>query len=170
MLYTVGHSTRTLEQFFELLTAHTIAALVDVRRYPASRRYPHFSRDALAASLATIGVDYRHDPDLGGRREPRADSKNTVWRNAQFRGYADYMETPAFGAALSRLIEQGSAQRTTVMCAEAVPWRCHRQLLADALLARGIEVRHILGTGRAEPHTLTPHAQMLPGGGLAYAS
>jgi uncharacterized protein (DUF488 family) len=168
VLYTVGHSTRSLQQFFDLLTPHGITALVDVRRYPGSRRYPHFGKDALAASLVAIAVLYRHDPDLGGRREPRADSGNMAWRNAQFRGYADYMQSPEFAAALARLIELGAERPTAIMCAEAVPWSCHRQLIADALVARGIAVRHIMGEGRSEPHALTLHARVGPEGRVTY--
>jgi uncharacterized protein (DUF488 family) len=168
VLYTIGHSTRSLQQFFDLLTSHGITAVVDVRRYAGSRRYPHFAKDALAASLPAIAVDYHHDSALGGRREPRADSVNTAWRNAQFRGYADYMQTPEFDAALARLIKLGSDRTTAIMCAEAVPWRCHRQLIADALVARGVEVRHVLGEGRAEPHTLLLHARLGRDGRVTY--
>jgi len=167
-VYTVGHSTHSLQQFFDLLTPHGITALVDVRRYPGSRRYPHFGKDALAASLAAIGVVYHHDPDLGGRRAPRPDSPNTAWRNAQFQGYADYMQTPEFDAALARLMQLETERPTVILCAEAVPWRCHRQLIADALVARGIEVRHVLGVGQAQRHVASPHARVGPDGRVTY--
>jgi uncharacterized protein (DUF488 family) len=142
--------------------------VVDVRRYPASRRYPHFARDALAAALSAAGITYHHEADLGGRRTARRDSANTAWRSAAFRAYADYMETPEFEGALARLRELAQARPTAILCAEAVPWRCHRQLIADALAARGEEVGHILGAARVEPHCLSPHAQVLAGGRLRY--
>ena len=168
MVYTIGHSTRSLEAFVNLLREHAIALVLDVRRFPASRRHPHFELEALAATLAGQGIAYRHEPDLGGRRTPRPDSPNTAWRSALFRGYADHMATPTFQAALARLIEDGAACPTAVLCAEAVPWRCHRQLIADALVARQAEVCHILGPGRTRPHTLLPHARVLPGGLVHY--
>lgn len=168
VIYTIGHSTRTLEEFERLLAARGIVAVVDVRRYPVSRRYPHFAGDALAAALGAVGIEYRHEPDLGGRRTARADSLNTAWRSPGFRGYADHMETPPFQQALTRLIAHAAAGLTAVVCAEAVPWRCHRQLIADALVARGIEVRHIIGPGAAGLHRLSPHAQVLPEGRLRY--
>src|SRR5437870_2302093 len=148
MIYTVGHSTRSLETFLALLAEHQIRLLVDVRRYPASRRYPHFAQEPLAAALEAVGIAYRHDADLGGRRSARKDSANTAWRSAGFRGYADYMETPAFEDALARLRELARARPTAILCAEAVPWRCHRQLIADALVARGEEVGHIFDVTR----------------------
>ena len=168
MIYTIGHSTRELGEFLGLLTAHAVTQVVDVRRYPASRRYPQFARDALATALGEIGVGYRHEPDLGGRRAARRDSVNTAWRSAGFRGYADYMETPEFEAALARLRDLARAGATAILCAEAVPWRCHRQLIADALVARGEAVGHILGASRVDPHHLSGHAQVLPGGRLRY--
>ena len=168
MIYTVGHSTRELDDFLALLAAHGVRQVVDVRRYPASRRHPHFARDALAAALAGAGIAYRHEGDLGGRRTARPDSANTAWRSAAFRGYADYMDTDAFQQALGRVIELARAGPTTVLCAEAVPWRCHRQLIADALVARGENVSHILSPARLEPHTLSPHARILPGGVVRY--
>jgi uncharacterized protein (DUF488 family) len=153
-VFTIGHSTRTFDQFLALLHREAIAHLVDVRRFPASRRYPHFDGAALAASLRDSGITYEHAPDLGGRRSARPDSPNVGWRNASFRGYADHMATPAFIAALDRLLAQASEQLTVVMCAEAVPWRCHRTLIADAVLARGRDVRHILDASTTE-HRLT---------------
>ncbi len=139
MIYTVGHSTRRLEEFLRLLSAHGVEGVVDVRRYPASRRHPHFAREALAGALAAAGIAYRHEPDLGGRRAPRGDSANVGWKDAGFRGYADHMATTAFRAALERLIEFAEARPTAILCAEAVPSRCHRQLIADALTARGVD-------------------------------
>ena len=168
MIYTIGHSTRELGEFLGLLAAHRVMQVVDVRRYPASRRHPQFARDALAAALQESGVGYHHEPALGGRRAARRDSANTAWRSAGFRGYADYMETPAFEDALARLRELARARPTAILCAEAVPWRCHRQLIADALVARGEEVGHILDVTRVDPHRLSAHAQMLPGGRLRY--
>jgi uncharacterized protein (DUF488 family) len=168
VIYTIGHSTRDLEEFLRLLTSHRVAQVADVRRYPASRRHPHFARDALATALGETGITYRHEPELGGRRAARRDSANTAWRSAAFRGYADYMETPAFQDALTRLLDFARARPTAILCAEAVPWRCHRQLIADALLARGEAVAHIMDPARLEPHRLSSHAQVLPGGRLRY--
>jgi len=168
-VFTAGHSTRPIEELLALLTGHGVTTLVDVRRYPASRRHPQFSRDALAASLAGAGIEYVHEPDLGGRRAARPDSPHTAWRVEAFRGYADHMETPEFQAALDRLIRRSEAATVAILCAEAVPWRCHRRLISDALVARGINVLHILGPHRAEPHELDPNARILPGGRLLYA-
>lgn len=168
VIYTIGHSTRGLAELVGLLTVHGVAQVVDVRRYPASRRYPQFARAALAAGLAAHGLGYRHEPDLGGRRSPRRDSANTAWRSAGFRGYADYMETDAFQAALGRLIAAARATPTAILCAEALPWRCHRHLIADALVARGDAVAHVLGRGGLRPHELSPHAELAPGGALRY--
>jgi uncharacterized protein (DUF488 family) len=167
-LWTVGHSSSGIDAFLALLGAHGIGAVVDVRRFPASRRYPHFSRAALEQALATAGIGYLHVPELGGRREPRPDSPNTGWRDAGFRGYADYMETPGFLPALERLIAIAAGERTAMMCAEA-DWRhCHRGLIADALRLRGIEVLHIRHAGDAEPHAFTEPAQIVDGR-LSYA-
>ena len=167
-VYTVGHSTRPLEDFVLLLQENGVRLLVDVRRYPVSRRYPHFTGAALAASLARGDVAYRHAPDLGGHREPRPGSPNTALRVAAFRGYADHMATPAFRGALLRLQEAAAERPTAILCAEADPQRCHRQLVADALVARGTQVRHILGPGRVEPHALHPAARLTPQGTLVY--
>jgi uncharacterized protein (DUF488 family) len=160
VILTIGHSTRTLDEFLGLLRAHRVSEIVDVRRYPASRRYPHFSRERLAAELEARGIGYHHEPDLGGRRQPRPDSRHTAWRAAAFRGYADHMESPEFQAALGRLIDGSAARIVAIMCAEAVPWRCHRQLIADALVARGMEVAHVLGAARPAEHALSPHARV----------
>jgi uncharacterized protein (DUF488 family) len=142
--------------------------LIDVRRYPGSRRFPHFGRDALAASLPAAGIEYVHESDLGGRRTPREDSPHTAWRSAAFRAYADHLESEEFRAALVRIEAAASAGRPCLMCAEAVPWRCHRQLIADALTARGGEVRHILSATRADRHAINPHARVLQDGRLVY--
>jgi uncharacterized protein (DUF488 family) len=168
-LYTVGHSTRSAAELIALLAGHGVAELVDVRRYPGSRRHPQFSREALAASLAEAGIGYRHEPDLGGRRAPLPDSPNTAWQNAGFRGYADHMATPTFRRALERLLALARERPSAVLCAEAVPWRCHRNLLADAAVAEGMEVLHLLGPGQASPHRLHPEARPLgEGKGLVY--
>src|SRR5205823_915588 len=143
-IWTIGHSTRTIEKFISLLEEHGIKSLADVRLLPGSRRYPQFDKETLADSLAKLGICYEHFPELGGRRKPRKDSPNTAWRNESFRGYADYMETPAFEEALAHLMELGGNTPTTTMCAEAVPWRCHRSLISDALLVRGWTVLDIL--------------------------
>jgi uncharacterized protein (DUF488 family) len=157
-MLTIGHSTRTLDEFVALLRAHGVTQLADVRTVPKSARHPHFRGDALARSLPEHGISYRHFKALGGLRKPRRDSTNTAWRNESFRGYADYMQTQPFDEALDGLIAWG--ETTAIMCAEAVWWRCHRQLIADALLARGVEVRHIIGPGPAAPHRLTEFARV----------
>jgi len=157
-LYTIGHSTRSLEELLALLRENGVERLADIRRYPGSRRYPHFSRDALSQSLPEQGIEYIHVPELGGRRSPLRDSPNTAWRNPQFRAYADHMGTDEFRAAVDKLL--ASPKRTCVMCAEAVPWRCHRNLLSDDLTRRGVEVIHILGPGSVKPHSLNPHARI----------
>ena len=169
-LYTIGHSTRTIEQFVALLREHGIELLVDVRRFPGSRRHPHFGSAALAVSLAGAGIAYAHAEALGGRRDSEAGaaSPNTAWRNAAFRAYADYMATPAFRAALDRLIDESEDRVTAIMCAEAVPWRCHRRLITDALLARGVPVADITGPGAATPARLSEHALVRPDGSILY--
>jgi uncharacterized protein (DUF488 family) len=160
VIYTIGHSVRPVDEFIALLEAHGIRQLFDIRTVPRSRRHPHFSREALEVSLPNAGVVYRHAPGLGGLRKPRPDSTNTAWRVAGFRGYADYMRTPQFEEALEQLIAAATVP-TTVMCAEAVWWQCHRQLVADALVARRIEVRHIMSPSTATPHTLTSFARVV---------
>jgi len=166
-VYTIGHSTRPIEVFIELLEAHGIKQLYDIRSIPHSRRHPHFSQGALAAALGEAGVVYRHAAALGGRRKPRRDSANTAWRVEGFRGYADYMETDAFRDALDQLVRIARDTPTAIMCAEAVWWQCHRQLVADALVAAGVEVGHISSTSAAKPHTLTDFAQVV-GGRVSY--
>ena len=159
IVYTLGHSTLDAAAFLRLVAAHGIEGIADVRRFPASRRHPHFGREALAAALAGAGIAYDWIPELGGRRTPRPDSPNVGWRVEGFRGYADHMDTEEFARGLARLVELAGARRSAIMCAEAVPWRCHRRLIADALVARGIEVRHVTGPTAAESHTPTPFAR-----------
>jgi uncharacterized protein (DUF488 family) len=167
-VFTIGHSTRSIDEFIELLHASGVEALIDIRRFPMSRRYPHFNRAELAAALAVAGIAYRHEETLGGRRQPRPDSPNGAWRNPQFRGYADHMESPAFRAAVARITESARNTVQAVMCAEAVPWRCHRNLLADALVARGLEVRHIVEKGKTNPHHLNKDARIVNGDHIIY--
>jgi uncharacterized protein (DUF488 family) len=157
-IYTVGHSTRSAEELVELLHAHGIRTLVDIRTVPRSRTNPQFNQDALPRTLAREDVRYVHLPRLGGLRRARRDSPNSAWRNASFRGYADYMQTDEFARGLEELRELTSDGPLALMCAEAVRWRCHRSLVADALYARGVEVLHITSRTRAEPHQLTPFA------------
>jgi len=159
-IHTVGHSTRPIEEFLALLQAHSIAQLIDVRKIPRSRRHPQFNGEALAASLSSKGIVYKHMPELGGLRHARRDSVNTAWRNASFRGYADYMQTFEFQAALQALIDLSAGAATAIMCAEALPWKCHRSLIGDALLAREIRVLDIMSPIKAEPHALTPFARV----------
>lgn len=159
-LWTIGHSTRPIEEFIELLQTHGIQILVDVRMTPYSRRNPQFHSDALAKSLADAGIQYRHMPALGGRRKTRPDSVNVGWRNESFRGYADYMQTREFWNALDDLMATAQGLPAAIMCAEAVPWRCHRTLISDALVSREWTVRHILSANSLQTHTLTPFAQL----------
>jgi uncharacterized protein (DUF488 family) len=160
VVHTVGHSTLALDDFLALLRVHGIVGLADVRRYPASRRHPHFGREALARSLADAGVAYDWFPELGGRRSALPDSPHVGWRNAAFRGYADHMDTAEFRAGIARLLDLAHERPTAIMCAEAVPWRCHRQLIADALVARGVAVRHALGPRSTSEHALTAFARV----------
>jgi uncharacterized protein (DUF488 family) len=162
-IWTIGHSTRTIEDFLALLKAHDIESLVDVRHYPGSRRYPQFNKEPLAESLAKVGIDYHHLLKLGGRRRPRTDSRNTAWRNEAFRGYADYMESEAFIEGIKSLIEFARNKRVAIMCAEAVWWRCHRSLIADYLKAQGHKVLHIQSPTKAEEHPLTSAARFVNG-------
>ena len=163
MIHTIGHSTRSAEVFLDLLQIHGIALLADVRTIPMSRRHPHFNRDALSSYLAARGIDYRHMAGLGGLRKPRPDSTNTGWKHPGFRGYADYMGTSGFQAALQDLVIAAAAAPTAVMCAEAMWWKCHRRLLADALVARGIPVRHIMSAATATPHEMSAFATIQDG-------
>lgn len=158
LIFTIGHSTRTLKEFVALLSAHGVKQLVDVRTIPRSRHNPQFNETRLPRSLERAGIRYRHSPGLGGLRHARRDSTNTAWRNASFRGFADYMQTSEFEEALDQLIHWVEKSRTAIMCAEAVPWRCHRSMIADALLVRGLRVEEITSLQRTRPHTLTPWA------------
>jgi uncharacterized protein (DUF488 family) len=159
-LWTIGHSTRPIEELLELLQAHEIARLVDVRTIARSRFNPQFNREALRKRIELAGLSYAHEPKLGGLRKSRPDSINAGWKNASFRGYADYMQTDEFWKALEALMAAARNERTAVMCAEAVPWRCHRSLIADALVSRGWTVRHILTTKKADQHELTAFAKL----------
>ncbi len=156
----IGHSTRPIEEFVELLLAAGVVTLADVRTIPRSRANPQFEGPALARSLARAGIAYAHLPRLGGLRRARKDSPSGAWRNASFRGYADHMQTPEFEEGLRELRDLAHEGPVAVMCAEAVPWRCHRSLLADALLARGVVVEHVVGRGRTRPHRVTPFARI----------
>jgi uncharacterized protein (DUF488 family) len=159
-VFTVGHSTRTFEQFVALLRAFDVQVLADIRTVPRSRHNPQFNADGLAATLPVAGFTYVPMPALGGLRHARPDSPNTGWRNASFRGFADYMQTPAFDRVLDVLIGASRARRTAIMCAEAVPWRCHRSLVADALLAHGVPVVDILSVTSGRAHRFTPFARV----------
>ena len=161
MILTIGHSTRTADEFLALLEAHGVAGLADVRTVPRSRRHPHFSAGTLAVFLPGHGIEYLHLPGLGGLRKPRPDSPNGGWLNSSFRGYADHMQTPDFGVALDRLISFSADRQVAIMCAEAKWWQCHRRLIADVLVARRIEVRHILSFREAAPHALTPFGKVI---------
>jgi uncharacterized protein (DUF488 family) len=166
-VYTIGHSTRDADELSALLRAHEIKLLADIRRYPGSKRYPHFASEAMAQWLPEHGVAYIHMPELGGRRKALADSPNTAWRNEQFRAYADYMATDEFRDAIDKLLSFAEQQRVAIMCAEAVPWRCHRNLVADELTRRDIEVMHIIGTGAVKVHAMNPLA-LIEGDHLVY--
>ena len=163
-VFTIGHGARTIEMFLDLLEGAGIELLADVRTAPGSRKHPHFGRDALAASLQSRGIRYEWlGRDLGGFRRTKVDSRHTALRNSGFRGYADHMETEAFGEARDRLIETAREKRTAVMCAESLWWRCHRRMLADGLVAAGCEVVHVMDRGRLEPHRLTTAARVADG-------
>jgi uncharacterized protein (DUF488 family) len=162
-IWTVGHSTRPIDEFTDLLLAHEICLLVDVRTIARSRYNPQFNADTLAESLREAGLQYRHLQELGGLRKPKKDSLNDGWRNASFRGYADYMQTEEFLNASEELMAESRLQPTAIMCAEAVPWRCHRSLVADALVCGGWNVRHIMSPEQATPHVLTSFAHFEKG-------
>ncbi|MGD0101089.1 MAG: DUF488 domain-containing protein [Acidobacteriota bacterium] len=159
-VFTVGHSTRSIEEFVRLLRIYGIRRLVDVRTIPRSRHNPQFSHEALSRALHGRRLHYRHLKALGGLRHVQVNSPNAGWRNASFRAFADYMQTPAFAQALEELIGLAATERTVIMCAEAVPWRCHRSLIADALTVRGTAVRHVFSPTQSKPHTLTPFARV----------
>jgi uncharacterized protein (DUF488 family) len=160
IVLTIGHSTRTLAEFIGLLQAHGATRVVDVRTVPRPRHNPQFNKASLPRALKKAGLGYVHLPGLGGLRHAKRDSLNVGWRNASFRGYADYMQTPGFEQSLDELIQLANQDRVAVMCAEAVPWRCHRSLIADALLVRGIRTEDIMSPTRRQVHTLTPFAKV----------
>ena len=162
-VWTIGHSTRSLDEFLALLEHYDIETIADVRSFPGSRKYPHFGQDALAAALREHGVAYEWLKNLGGRRRPRKDSPNTVWRNASFRAYADYMQTPEFQNAFQALMDSAKRTRIALMCAEAVWWRCHRSMISDALCVQGVRVVHILGEGQETVHPMTGPARVVDG-------
>jgi uncharacterized protein (DUF488 family) len=163
-IWTIGHSTRTIDVFISLLEEHGVKLLADVRSLPGSKRYPQFNKEALADSLGKAGIRYEHFPELGGRRKAKPESKNTAWRNASFRGYADYMETDEFHQGVMRILNLAvDVGPTAIMCAEAVWWRCHRSLISDCLKARGVEVMHILDENKIEPHPYTSAARIVNG-------
>jgi uncharacterized protein (DUF488 family) len=159
-ILTIGHSTRSLEELIAMLRAHAVTRLVDIRTIPRSRHNPQFNREGLETDLPRAGISYEHRKGLGGLRRPRKESRNTGWRNDGFRGFADYMESAEFEAELASLIAGAENERVAIMCAEAVPWRCHRSLVADALGARGIAVEHIMAADKCEPHKPTPFARI----------
>ena len=162
IVYTIGHSTRSIDAFLQLLEGASVRKVWDIRRFPGSRRVPQFGTAPLERALGAARLDYEHHPELGGRRRPSSQGPASAWRNASFRGYAEYMTTPDFRRGLDALIETAKVQPTAIMCAEALPWRCHRNLVADALVARGVTVRHILDRQIAT-HTLTPFAVLRDG-------
>jgi uncharacterized protein (DUF488 family) len=168
-IWTIGHSTRAIEEFLSLLAGSRIEAIVDVRSFPGSRRYPQYGREALAATLAAHAIGYHWLPALGGRRRASPDSPNTTWRNASFRGYADYMSSTEFAQGLAELSEVSNKARTAIMCSEALWWRCHRSMIADALCVRGIKVVHILDAKHSVVHPMTSPARIV-GGVLSYAA
>src|SRR5512139_692239 len=159
-VFTIGHSNRELAEFVRLLQAHGVTTIADVRSVPRSRHNPQFNLDTLPAALQAAGIGYVHQPGLGGLRHARADSPNMAWRNASFRGFADYMQTAEFAHSLEWLDERARHGQIALMCAESLPWRCHRSLIADALVVRDIRVEHIMSLNRCSPHTLTPFAQV----------
>ena len=158
LIYTIGHSTRSIEEFIQLLQTYGIMEVIDIRTVPRSRHNPQFNRETLTDALNPAGISYLHFPGLGGLRHPRPDSQNIGWRNSSFRGFADYMQTYEFEKSLQKLIETARNKRIALMCAEAVPWRCHRALIADALTLRNIKVEHILSISRILVHSITPWA------------
>ncbi|MGN6544583.1 MAG: DUF488 domain-containing protein [Aureliella sp.] len=162
-IWTIGHSTHTIEEFLELLQHNRIELLVDVRHFPGSRRWPHFGKAALEESLSAAGIGYQHLVELGGRRPAKPDSRNVAWRNSSFRGYADYMETEPFREGIQRLLQFAAEQRTAIMCSEAVWWRCHRSLIADYLKVRGVRVLHILSLKSVQEHPYTSAARLVDG-------
>jgi uncharacterized protein (DUF488 family) len=162
-VWTIGHSTRSIDDFIEALASQKIEMLVDVRSFPSSKKFPHFNQQALSESLAEVEIEYLHMPELGGRRRARKDSPNIAWRNSAFRGYADYMETDLFREGIEKLLAAAETGRTAIMCAEAVWWRCHRSMISDYLKSKGVTVTHILSATKAEPHPYTSAASIVAG-------
>ena len=162
-VWTIGHSTRPGDEFIQILKAHEITTLVDVRSFPGSRRYPQFNKEELSESLANAGIDYHHIPSLGGRRRSLTSSNNTAWRNPSFRAYADHMETLEFKQGIEKLLELAGKQRTAIMCAEALWWRCHRSLIADYLKSFGATVIHVADEKETEIHPYTTAARIVEG-------
>jgi uncharacterized protein (DUF488 family) len=162
-VWTIGHSTRTLEAFIALLNSFSIDLLVDIRTFPGSRRYPHFNKESLSASLRDVGIAYQHVVELGGRRKPLENSVNTAWRHASFRGYADYMQTQAFKNAVEMLEGQASNHRLAYMCSEALWWKCHRSMVSDYLKVNGWKVLHIMDEGKNTEHPFTSPAKSIQG-------
>jgi uncharacterized protein (DUF488 family) len=162
-VWTVGHSTQSAEAFGELLVSHRIKTLVDVRSFPGSRRYPQFNKENLNQFLKSVGVGYVHAPLLGGRRRPNPDSRNTALRNESFRAYADYMETESFQKGITELLALANQDRTAIMCAESLWWRCHRSLVSDYLKANGVAVHHLMSARKVEEHSFTAAAQLVDG-------
>lgn len=162
-IWTIGHSTRTFEEFVDILHSFQIELVADIRSYPGSRRYPHFNKEILTNTLPENGIEYLHIPELGGRRKTRKDSKNTAWRHDAFRGYADYMETDEFKTAVKELESLANDKRVAYMCSEAVWWRCHRSMVSDWLKAKGWTVWHIMGKGKQEEHPYTQPAKVVDG-------
>ena len=168
-IWTIGHSTRPIDEFLSVLDAQRIEAIADVRRFPGSRKHPHYGREALESTLLRQGIAYLWLPELGGRRQPLPRSPNTAWRNAAFRGYADHMASDEFARGMDKLLTLACRLRTAILCAEAVWWRCHRALISDALCARGVEVVHITDAKHTVPHPMTAPARLIDGR-LSYAA
>lgn len=162
-VWTVGHSTRSLNEFTEMILRNNINILVDVRSFPGSRKFPHFNKEKLTQSIPSVGIEYVHILDLGGRRRTNKNSLNTSWRHPAFRGYADYMETDPFDSGLNHLAEIASVSRACYFCSEAVPWRCHRSMISDSLLANGWTVNHIMSATKNQKHTFTEPAKIVSG-------
>ena len=167
-IWTIGHSTRSADEFNEILLAYQLDTLVDVRSFPGSRRYPHFNKPELAKNLEAVGIVYSHNPQLGGRRRPSPNSRNTAWKNPSFRAYADHMESEEFKTGIQALLKNASVDRTAIMCAEALWWRCHRSLISDFLKSQGIAVIHIIDAKKSEDHPYTSAARIVAGR-LTYA-
>lgn len=167
LIHTIGHSTRSLEEFIQLLQVYSVMEVMDIRTVPKSRHNPQFNRETLPDALNTAGLSYMHLPQLGGLRRPRPDSQNTGWRNSSFRGFADYMQTTEFEISIEKLIELAKSKRIVLMCAEALPWRCHRSLIADALVVRNIKVEHIMSLSQSRAHSITPWA-LVSGTSITY--